>query len=415
MRLARYSLGIGDRFAHQGKAQLEAFALAAAAGVAVTPVWNKSVREHTITGSVPQSVRDEADAAVRALRWEGQYLVDADHVGLGTVDPFLPSSDFYTLDVAEQIGAPCPEQDLAGFLVKADRYRDPRNLPDLGTGIKVSREDLAAVARIYLPAVRQAGRIYRHIEARKGAGAFVTEISMDEAERPQSTLDLALILVMVALEGIPAQTIAPKFPGRFNKGVDYVGDREQFQACFDQDLAVLAWAAETLPLPSNLKLSVHSGSDKFSLFGPMGAAIRRRGAGLHLKTAGTTWLEEVAGLAESGPEGLALAREIYAQAHARRDELTGPYLPVIAIDPARLPSVREVAGWDSGQFLAALRNDPAEPRYNPSFRQMVHVAYRVAAELGTRFTGALEAHADVIGAAVRTNIYDRHLKPLFLG
>jgi hypothetical protein len=268
--------------------------------------------------------------------------------------------------------------------------------------------------RTYLPAVRQAGRIYRRIASAKGADAFVTEISMDEAEQPQSVLDLACILAMVAAEGVPAQTLAPKFPGRFNKGVDFAGDVELFAQAFDQDLAAVAWAVQALPLPANLKLSVHSGSDKFSLYAPMREALRRHGAGIHLKTSGTTWLEEVAGLARSGPDGLGLAKEIHALAEARRDELTAPYRAVIAIDPARLPSVREVAGWDSEQFSAALRHDPSEPRYNPSFRQLLHVGFKVAAELGPRFTAALEAHAGTLGPAVTANLLERHLRPLFI-
>ncbi len=90
--------------------------------------------------------------------------------------------------------------------------------------------------------------------------------------------------------------------------------------------------------PKNLKLSVHSGSDKFSIYQPIRQAMKKFDAGVHLKTAGTTWLEELIGLAEAGGEGLDLAKEIYAEAYSHREELCAPYAAVIDIDPAKLPT-----------------------------------------------------------------------------
>src|SRR5215510_3719134 len=106
LTLARYSIGVGDRFAHQAKAQLRACVLAAEQGVEVIPVWNKSNREHVIIGSEPSSTREAADRAVRALAWRKAYHVDADHIRLETVDRFVPHSDFFTIDVADFIGRP---------------------------------------------------------------------------------------------------------------------------------------------------------------------------------------------------------------------------------------------------------------------------------------------------------------------
>src|SRR5439155_12458689 len=126
-------------------------------------------------------------------------------------------------------------------------------------------------------------------------------------------------------------------------------------------------------------LSVHSGSDKFSLYPIMGQAIREQDAGLHLKTAGTTWLEEVIGLAESGGEGLALAKEVYAKALTKMDELCAPYAAVIDIDGPKLPRPDVVDDWSSQQFVAALRHDPKNPAFNSSLRQLIHVGFKVAA------------------------------------
>src|SRR6266850_5412398 len=106
LTLSKYSIGVGDRFAHQARAQLRACLLAADAGREVIPVWNKSNREHTIIGSEPASVRVAADAAVKELGWTKPYHVDADHIRLETVGRFLAASDFYTIDVADSIGQP---------------------------------------------------------------------------------------------------------------------------------------------------------------------------------------------------------------------------------------------------------------------------------------------------------------------
>ena len=103
LTLEKFSVGVGDRFAHQAKAQLRACAMAADRGVTVIPVWNKSNREHGIVGSEPGSVRAAADEAVRQSGWTRPYYVDADHINLGTVDRFIDASDFYTLDVAAAI------------------------------------------------------------------------------------------------------------------------------------------------------------------------------------------------------------------------------------------------------------------------------------------------------------------------
>jgi hypothetical protein len=415
MEFPKYSLGIGDRFAHQGKPQLAAFVQARRLGIEVAPVWNKSNREHLIVHSEPSSVRAEADAAVQALGWDGPYFVDADHIGLKTVDGFIAGSDFFTLDVADFIGKPAAELDIAVFVAAHERFAGELRIPGIAAPLDVSRTRVEAIARKYLLAAQEAWRVYRHIAAKKGVGRFVTEVSMDETDQPQTPVELFFILAALAAEQIPLQTIAPKFTGRFNKGVDYVGDVAQFEREFNDDLAVIACAIREFGLPADLKLSVHSGSDKFSIYAPIRRALKRTGAGLHVKTAGTTWLEELIGLAAAGGDGLEIAKEVYRTALGRFDELCAPYATVIDIDRARLPSADEAAQWSSRQFVEALRHDQSCPRYNPSLRQLLHVGYKVAAQFGERFTNALERHAEVIAANVTENIFTRHLKPIFGG
>jgi hypothetical protein len=415
LTIEKYSFGVGDRFAHQAKAQLRAFQHLAEQGVEVAPVWNKSYREHTTIGSEPPSVQQAAATAVRDLGWNKPYHIDADHIRHDTVQGFLETSDFFTLDVADSIAKLAQASEVQAFIKRHPELSGAISIPGIEQPFDISREEVERVAQKYLLAVQEAGRVYRQIAQSKGEDKFITEVSMDETDSPQTPPELLIILAALADEKVPLQTIAPKFTGRFNKGVDYVGDLAQFEREFNDDLAVIAFAVEQYHLPKSLKLSVHSGSDKFSLYAPIRRALQRFDAGLHIKTAGTTWLEEVIGLAESGGAGLDLAKEIYAKAFEKQESLCAPYATVIDIDASRLPSVETVNGWSSEQFVQALRHDPKDPDFNPHLRQLLHVGYKIAAQMDERYLSMLETCEESVARNVTNNIYERHMKPLFLG
>lgn len=414
MILEKYSFGVGDRFGHQGKAQLQAIINAKKDGINITPVWNKSHREHTIIHTEPASVRTEADQAVEKSGWGDSYYVDADHINLKNVDIFIDFSDFFTLDVADFIGKSTTEDEINAFVNKYGKYVGSLVIPRIDETIEITRGQILEIARKVLFAVKEAGRIYRHIKSKKGVDDFITEVSMDETDIPQSPVEMFFILAAIADEGIPAQTIAPKFTGRFNKGVDYVGDVAQFEKEFNQDLAVIAFAVEEFGLPKNLKLSMHSGSDKFSIYKPMNKALKKFDAGVHIKTAGTTWLEELIGLAAASGDGLSIAKQVYAEALPRFDELCGPYASVIDIDKDKLPSPEVVDQWSGDELADALRHDQSCDKYNPNFRQLMHVAYKITAEMGTDYLNALEKYEKVIAEQVTENIYQRHIKRIFM-
>ena len=378
MTIGKYSFGIGDRFAHEGVNQLKALLkVEEEYGVHFVPVWNKSNREHTIVGTVPMETRQQADAAVAALGYKDQYFVDADHINLNNVDKFIDACDFFTIDVADYIGKE------------------------------------GSMEERFLPAIKEAGKIYRHICEKKGEGNFVTEVSMDEVDVAQTPEELRYILREIAREGIPAQTIAPKFTGRFNKGVDYQGDLAQFEKEFEEDLQVINECIKEYGLPENLKLSIHSGSDKFSIYPIMGKLLKKYDRGIHIKTAGTTWLEEIIGLSVADADALALAKKIYRQALGRMDELTVPYATVIDVHLDELPDPDEVDKWDADKFARTLRHNESDPLYNPSMRQLLHVSFKIAAELKDEYIPALEKHADVIGKQIADNLGERHVKILF--
>ncbi len=415
MELGKYSFGTGDRFAHQGEAQLQGSILAKKAGTELTHVWNKSFREHKTVKSGPASVRQEADAAVKALNWDGQYLVDADHINMNTVDEFVPHSDFFTLDVADYIGKAATQEQITSFLNKYSKYKGDLKIPGIDTPFQIDDDFLNHIANSFLFATLEAGKIYRRITQLKGNEDFIAEVSMDEVDNPQTPAELFFILGAIADAGVKAQTIAPKFTGRFNKGVDYVGDVDQFAKEFEEDILVIQFAIEEFGLPKNLKLSVHSGSDKFSIYKPIRELSRKYNTGVHVKTAGTTWLEELIGLAEAGGDGLELAKGIYAKALDRFDELTGPYATVIDVQVEGLPTADEVNSWSGEKFANTLRHDQQHPDFNPQFRQLLHCGYKIAAEYGDTYFNALNKYKDIIAKNVTENIFERHIKPLFIG
>ena len=211
LKLEKFSFGVGDRFAHQAKAQLTAFTMIAKQGVPVVPVWNKSNREHTIIGSEPASTRAAAAAAIAALGWTQAWHVDADHIRLDTVDRFLPHSDFFTIDVADSIGQPATPASVKAF---ADRHPELIGkivIPRIPRPFETTRADVERIAGKYLLAVQDAGKIYRHIAQARDAAGFITEVSMDETDSPQTPPELLIILAALADEqGVGTRRRSPK-------------------------------------------------------------------------------------------------------------------------------------------------------------------------------------------------------------
>ena len=411
--LGKYSIGLGDRFGHQGGAQLKAIMDASTKGIEITPVWNKSNREHTTIGTQPGDVRIEADSVTKNGGFKKAYFVDADHINFDTVDRFLESSDFFTIDVAAYIGRRAEEKEITEFLSSVKKYTGELKIPGMKLSFRTTEKQIRLIAEKYLFAAIKAWDIFRKIEKAKGKGNFITEVSMDEVPDPQTPVELFFILNMLASENIPLQTIAPKFSGRFNKGVDYVGDPEKFAYEFEADLMVIDFAVKEFGLPENLKMSVHSGSDKFSIYPHIGSIIRKHDKGVHLKTAGTTWLEEVIGLAEAGGEGLKFVKEIYAESLKNIDDLCAPYADVIDINVSSLPSEKVVLGWNNKKFADSLRHIPENRNYNPNMRQLIHVAYKLAAHRMEEYYRLLESNKEIVSQCVYDNIYDRHICRLF--
>ena len=411
--LGKYSFGLGDRFGHQGAAQLKAITVASENGVEITPVWNKSNREHITIGTQPADVRIEADSVTARARFGKPYFVDADHINIDTVDRFIASSDFFTIDVASYIGKKAERSEIDLFMKDIEKYSQRIDLPGTGLSFNITESQIRQIAEKYLFAAIKASEIYSKIEMTKGTGNFITEVSMDEVPDPQTPVEIFFILKMLATQNIPVQTIAPKFSGRFNKGVDYAGDPLNFAKEFEADLLVADFAVKEFGLPENLKMSIHSGSDKFAIYPYIGSVIKKHDKGIHVKTAGTTWLEEVIGLAQSGGEALMFVKEIYFESLVKIEELCAPYADVIDIKASLLPSKTEVLMWEGKRFADALRHIPGNPDYNPDMRQLLHVAYKLAAHRMEEFFHLLEENEKTVSECVFDNIYNRHICRLF--
>lgn len=407
--LGKFSFGTGDRFGKEGKAQLNAILKIQEDGIPVTPVWNKSNREHETVNTKPKSVLEEAKDATKALNFTQGYFIDADHIDKGTVDPFLENCNFFTIDVAKFIGKQSISEDILVFKKFFQQYFSSFKIEGIDSKFDISEGDFQEMTNTFLFAMKKASEVYFYIKSKKEE-KFFTEVSIDEVENPQTPTELFFVLAALAFYKVPVNTIAPKFTGNFYKGIDYEGDLDQFSKEFEDDLCVLKFVKSEFSMPENLKLSVHSGSDKFSIYPIINKLIKKHDSGLHVKTAGTTWLEEAIGLAESGGKAFKFIQQLYNEALDRYEELTENYTEVLNIDKEKLPQKNY---FNNGKaFAEALRHDKNNENYNPHFRQLMHCAYKIAGEKEA-FYSLLDSCRDKIEENVTFNLYERHLKPLY--
>ena len=414
VELEKFSIGIGDRFGKECIAQLEAVNQAKKLGVNLVPVWNKSFREHSIIGSNPVHTKRIVDSAIKDFKWKDSYYIDADHINYHSVDHFMDHSNFFTIDIGSYINKKATDEETKVFLKEASVFIGTIEIPGVNKKFIIDDKLLLQTAEKYLAAIKEAGRIYRHILSKKKQNDFVVEISFDEVDQPQTPIELFYIIAAVAYEKIPIQTIAPKFVGKFLKGIDYIGDVSVFEKEFEEIILVIEHSKRIFDLPKNLKLSVHSGSDKYSVYPIINKLIKKHNVGLHLKTAGTTWLEELIGLSSSGNNGLKLVKEIYSAGYSRYDELIQPYLHSVEISKEKLPLPSEVMEWDRERLVNTLRHEPKSKFLDTNFRQLLHISFKIAAEKGKIYYDAMEESKEIISSCVTNNLYERHIKHIFL-
>lgn len=397
----RTSAGLGDRL---GLATAGHVRAVKAVGGQIAPIFaQQSIREMTRTHRTPQQVMDDALWGLFQENWRNGFGADADHLKTtADIDACLAAGfTFFTIDpgdfvdnraagaglseLREQVAAlPADLQvGATGLLNKTLRIED--------LTLDFDENTLLRAMTKYGRAVGHVAALYRHLVASAGEGAFELEVSVDETAQPTSHAEHAYIASELKRLGVHWVSLAPRYPGDFEKGVDYIGD----PAVFERDMAGHAAIARHF---GPYKLSLHSGSDKFSIY----PAAARQTAGLvHLKTAGTSYLEALRTVAAVD---VVLFREIYAFARERYETDRASYH--VSAQLARAPLPENVRDWPAilDQFDA---------------REILHVTFgSVLLEVTSggekrfydRLMALLESHAEAYAANLERH-FIRHLQP----
>lgn len=339
------SAGFGDRLGLATPGHVRA--LRAARGE-IAPIFaQQSIREMQRTGRSPQQVMDDATWGAFTEGWQGGLGADADHLKtFEHIDACLGAGySFFTFDPGDHVDDSA-ESAATGPLsktVEALPWQELEDsLPDLrrrylegsfeleNEPLSFDEESLYRVAAKYGRAVAHAARMYRHLERESRGVEFEVEVSVDETDSPTTPLQHLYIATELRRLGVRWVSLAPRYVGTFEKGVDYIGDLEAFES----DLARHAAIARKL---GPYKLSLHSGSDKFSIYE---AAVRQTRGMVHLKTAGTSYLEALKTVSMADAP---LFREIYAFARDRFEEDRASYHVSASLESAPSPQDLEDA------------------------------------------------------------------------
>ena len=372
------SAGFGDRL---GLATAGHIAALRSAGRGIAPIFaQQSIREMTRSGRSPQQVLDDATWGVFAEGWRDGFGADADHLkSEADVDACAAAGfTFYTIDPGESVwdeadtASPSRLREVVSSLPWEEMQDSPQEMLKRH-GIGTAKASRAAAK--YGRAVAHVARLHRRIRDRRGED-FELEVSVDETATPTTPEQHLYVAGELLRLGVRFVSFAPRFHGRFEKGVDFIGDLQEFEREY-------ARHAEIARRLGPYKLSLHSGSDKFSIYG---AAARLSGRLVHLKTAGTSWLEALRTIGVVDP---ALLGEIYRYALERYPEDRASYM------------VSAVAG-----------NAPATADLDDrASRQVLHVTFgSVLARFGILILPLLETNRAVYEATVQRH-FERHLAP----
>jgi hypothetical protein len=375
------SFGFGDRLGSATPGHI-----AAVRGTRFAPVFaQQSVRENARTGRTPQQVMDDAHRAVDAARWDAVWGADADH--LKTVDdlpPFVTAGyTFYTIDPGAYVVNEADMVDAALLRKMLDVRLSWEELSNLYLHQKIIPGLLAFDEENLLRAVVKYGRAILHTismfrRLKELRASFDFEVSVDETDSPTTPLEHFFIVNELTRQGVTFTSLAPRFIGRFEKGVDYIGDLEAL------DVELAKHAAVTAHFGS-YKISLHSGSDKFSVY-PLLA--KYWGDRIHVKTAGTSYLEALRTLAATAPE---LFQHIWHLGLERYPTDRATYH--VSADPAQVPAI----------------NNPIDFLDDFHAREILHVTFGSAlVEYGDEIRMALTRYNDTYQNNLQTH-FIKHL------
>ncbi|MBK8027486.1 MAG: hypothetical protein IPK19_40400 [Chloroflexi bacterium] len=393
----RTSAGFGDRL---GVAT--AGHIAAVQGTGVAPIFaQQSVRENTRTGRTPQQVLDDAMWSVFECGWRDPWGADADH--LKTPADIAPFADagytFFTIDPGDHVDDAAEHDDLAALRAKAAAldwdllgssladahmaYLRTFNLD--GLSLSFDEHALLKALAKYGKAVTHTLRMTRQLEVSMAGKPFEMEMSVDETGTTTSLHEHFFIATELTRLNVPFVSLAPRFVGRFEKGVDYIGDLGEL------DTNIAGHAAIMRHFGGRYKLSLHTGSDKFGVY-PI--AMRHTGGLVHLKTAGTSYLEALRVMSRVDP---GLFRRVLDFARDRYENDRKTYHVSAVLE--RVPASADLA-------------DSALPGLLDQFdaRQVLHVTFgSVLDHFGAELRQMLRDHAQAYADTVRAH-FDRHLE-----
>lgn len=410
----RKSFGFGDRLglATPGHVRALRRALRSAERYVVPVFAQQSIREMERSGRTPEQVLDDAMWGVFQEGWRDGFGADADHLKTtADVDACVEAGyTMYTVDPGDHVDNAAVTADRDELLRRVEELpwdvleSSPQELRDLyvgktfvlGAGVVIclSEETLLRAAVKYGRAVAHTATMYRHLVERMGEGGrFELEVSVDETETPTTPEEHFFVASELKRLGVQWVSLAPRYLGRFEKGVDYIGDLESFATDFAQHVVI----ARTM---GPYKLSIHSGSDKFRIY-PV--VSRLAGELLHLKTAGTSYLEALRALSGINPE---FFREILAFARERYPMDRATYH--VSADLSKVPAAEQFS--DAG-LTGVLDTFDGRQVLHVTFGSVltgkdVHGGYRFR----ERLLEALQAHEEVYYDALETHL-SRHVEP----
>jgi hypothetical protein len=402
------SAGFGDRLGLATPGHVRA--LRAVDG-GIAPIFaQQSIREMQRTGRTPQEVMDDATWGVFAEGWREGFGADADHLKtFEDVDACAAAGyTFFTFDPGERVNDQAESADACALHSALDglaweeledsyenfKRRYPERFTVEGCEVTLGEEALARAAVKYGRAVAHVASMYRHLEEVMGGRPFEVEVSVDETETPTTHAQHAYVVGELSRLGVHFVSLAPRFIGRFEKGVDYIGD----VGGFERDFAVHAALARAASSNGPYKLSLHSGSDKFSIYEP---AVRQTRGLVHLKTAGTSYLEALRTVAVLDP---ALFREVYTFARKRYGEDRVSYHVSASLRSATPPE-----GCTDDELAGLLE------RFDE--REILHVTFGSVlkeARLRERLFTLLRAHPEDYAASLQAH-FVKHLRPFRQG
>lgn len=392
------SAGFGDRLGLATPGHI-----LAARGTGIAPIFaQQSVRENARTGRTPQQVVDDAMWGVFQAGWRDPWGADADHLKTpDVIAPFVSAGySFFTVDPSDYVDNAAQTDSLDTLRAKVAALpwsALDSSLDDLqewllgktfdlgGLALVFDEETLLRAAAKYGAAVPHIAMMYRRLREATGSRPFDFEVSVDETETPTSIHEHFYIASELKRLGVSWVSMAPRFVGRFEKGVDYIGSLNDLDTNLAQHAAVMQYFG-------GYKLSLHSGSDKFSVY-PL--AAKHAGGLVHLKTAGTSYLEALRVMAQVAP---ALFREFLDFGRARYAEDRATYH--VSADVQKVPAAGTVTDIDLPGLLDQF-----------DVRQVLHVTYGSALDRwGERLHELLKTHETLYAETIRRH-FDRHLTP----